>query len=319
MEIQENIDKKFLLLIKQIEILVEQDVIPAADLNYIRANYLQSRTNYLKAKNLFIYYKKNLVNKIGIIEGDVNELNEPPNEFYISNIELKQKVGEILEKAFNQSLINRNDFRVFQLLLSIEEDRVGFYKKELLPKIDVKFSIGYNGIFESSGLEQFYKPYYENIPGINYGIGLIYSFDIKNDYNKGKLLSAKGSFENQQTLNTLLREEIILNLSKYLNDITNYSEITKINKSSIKYYEEALENETIKLKLGTSTVINFVQIQTDYYKALEQLNNTLLDLNASLLYFRFYSGTLCMVNENKIISIDYQNLFLLPYNDIYGE
>ena len=319
LEIQENIDKKFLLLIKQIEILVEQDVIPAADLNYIRANYLQSKTNYLKAQNLFIYQKENLVNKMGIDEKRKNELLLPPDEFFVSIIELQQKQSEILERAINQSLINRNDYKAFELLLSIEEDKFDFFKKELLPKIDLKFSIGYNGIFESSGFEQFYKPYYENIPGINYSVGLVYSFDIKNDYNKGKFLSAKGNFEYQQAINNMLKEEINFNLSKYLNDITNFSEVTKNIKSTINYYEEALENETIKLKLGTSTVINFVQIQTDYYKTLEQLNNTLLNLNSSLLYFRFYSGTLCMVDENKILSIDYQNLFLLPYNDNYAE
>lgn len=319
MEIQKNIDNKYILLIKQIEILVEQDIIPASDLNYIRANYLQSKINYQNAKNILICSKENLLNKIGLDINKQNELDDPPGEFYISEVELLYDESDILKKAYNYSLLNRNDYKASNLLLSIENDKVDLYKKDLLPKVDVKFSIGYNGIFESSGLEQLYKPYYENIPGINYGIGLVYVFDVKNDYNKGKYLSAKGSLENQQLLTNLLEEEIKFNLSKYLKNIINYSEITNINKSTIKYYEDALENESIKLKLGTSTVINYVQIQTNYYKSLEQLNNTLLDLNTSLLYFRFYSSTLYKLNESKMINIDYQSLFSLPYNDLYPE
>ncbi|MCD4834675.1 MAG: TolC family protein [Bacteroidales bacterium] len=313
LEIQENIDDKFLLVIHQIEKLIEMDAIPASDLNYLKANYTARKSELVDAQNQLQNYKIHLANKIGLDREEIPKMFEPPNEYIISDIELVSRKEDYIGYSYRQSLMNRKDYLGSELLLDVEKELVKYYKKSLKPTLDLNLSIGYNGIYESGNFDQYYKPYFENIPGINYKVGISFVIDANNDLNNGNLIVAKGNYNRQKALSQSLEEDIYINISKFYNDIINYKEIVLLYKETVRFYEEALENENIKLKLGTSTVINLVQIQNDYYLALDLLYSAILNLNMSILYYRYHTGTLCSIIDDNTIDIDYQNLFSLPF------
>ncbi len=313
LEIQKNIDDKFLLIIHQIEKLIEMDAIPASDLNYLKANYTARKSELVNAQNQLQNYKIYLANKIGLNKEEIPGMFEPPNEYIISDIELVSRKEDYLGYSYKQSLMNRKDYLGSELLLDVEKELVKYYKKSLKPTLDLNLSVGYNGIYESGNFDQYYKPYFENIPGMNYKVGISFVIDANNDLNKGNLIAAKGNYNRQKALSQSLEEDIYINISKFYNDIINYKEIVLLYKETVRFYEKALENENIKLKLGTSTVINLVQIQNDYYLALDLLYSAILNLNMSILYYRYHTGTLCSVIDDNTIDIDYQNLFSLPF------
>ena len=122
-----------------------------------------------------------------------------------------------------------------------------------------------------------------------------------------------GNHEKQIANRDLLRNEIYFNIKKYYNRIINYNEIVSLYKDAVEFNEKALENESTKLKLGTSTVINVVQLQNNYTIAMGKLHEALLNLNTSIIYFRFHTGTLCELSEEFYITVNINNLFSLQF------
>jgi len=314
LQIKTNIDDKYQLILKQIEKLIEMDAIPASDMNYLKADYSIKKTDLFSAQNTILNKKIELSQKLGIINHiGINEY-KMPTYFFITDIEIADIAKEAyLQYCFEQSLKLRSDYKSEILFTEIKNKLVGFYKNSLKPQVDLNFSAGYNGIYESGAFDQYYKPYYMNIPGINYKVGLIFTINPKNDYNKGNLLIAKSNLEKQMIQKEILEQEVFLQISVTYNDIINYKNQVASFEETVEFYKIALDKEKTKLNLGTSTVINLVQIQNDYYQSLELLNNAILNLNKSVILYRYYTGSLIDINEGNLIEMNYTNLFKLPF------
>lgn len=103
-----------------------------------------------------------------------------------------------------------------------------------------------------------------------------------------------------------------MNVKRFYDQLRYFSSIVEFSKQAVQFNEVALRNEFIKLKLGSSTVINVVQIQNNYVVSLNALNRALQDLNLAFFQFKFATGTLLDVDEQLTFSIDFTKLTQLP-------
>ena len=75
---------------------------------------------------------------------------------------------------------------------------------------------------------------------------------------------------------------------------------------------KARTNEYLKLQLGTSAVVNLVQVQNNYAISQTSLNRLQFALNSSVIRFRFESGNLIEISELNEVVVDVDELFSLP-------
>lgn len=317
LQIQENINKQYLNVIEQVEKLVELDVIPASDLNYLRANYAIQKAELGNIKNKYKNLLAELNFNMGISKEQKNINYQYPNSFYIDDIDLKTiKKDNYINLCYDKSLQNRTDYQSIGLLLEVKQDLVNYYKNELKQNIFLNFSVGYNGIYESNGLDQFYRPYIENIPGVNYQLGISFELNPNNDYKKSNLVKSLGEFNQQEAIKELKEEELYTDIVKNYNEIENYKKNVNFYRDIVNFYKTALEDEQTKLSLGTSTVINLVNVQNNYYQALDYLNDAILNLHIALINFRYTTGALCeIVDNDNSIQVNHLKLFSLPYKN----
>lgn len=314
-KIYSNIQVKTLtryeLVYEQLNYLVNMDAIPQADLTYLNA-LIASQRSYIKESALeFKQGKEDLAKGIGLAFSELENFGDIEENFIIENVKVPSG-NSYLKTCMEYMQKYRFDIQIIELQNLLKRYDITRYNNLIKPELNLKAGVGYNGIYQSNNFDRYYKPLTANIPGVNYNVGMSMKFNPKNSEIKGELIKAKA--ENEQIME--LKEATILEakseIRKSFYEITMLNEIAQNNKEVLQYIEKALENEYTKLKLGSSTILNLVQLQLDYNEYLIEHEQTLLKLNKSIINFRYLTGTIIKVNEDNSLHIDYQNLFNLP-------
>lgn len=311
LEIQKSIEKNFQDFAEQFRLLSEKDVIPKAELTFINANVTsqaavvkRSETDYNRAKNRLVESMGLLNSEKGNVEFDelkfgVDSLMEEIDDAYLANW---------LEKAKT----TRGDYLASQKRVASKSRDIEFAQQQNQPRLDLTMGMGYHGIYETTSAAQFYAPIYSNIPGVSYRAGLVFSWPMGQKSTKGYLESSLAQKQTNEENMRRLALNIEQQLSSSFTDIVNYSEAVKQSTRAVEYNFQARANEYIKLQLGSSTVVNLVQVQNNYAFAQTSLNRYLLALNSAIIQFRYESGNLVKFTEDKKIVVDIEEVFTLP-------
>ena len=184
--------------------------------------------------------------------------------------------------------------------------------KNIKPKLDLNLSAGYSGIAQATAFNQYYLPLTQNIPGLNYSIGLSFVFAGKNDLARGQRINSNATLDilkdQRRALVLSVRNQIKLSANNYL----NYAQVVSYLTESVKSYKKAYQNEVLKFQAGTTTSFALVQVQNNYLMAKNQLINVLTDLNIAVIELRHNTGTLIEAQNNNTFNFDPLQIFTLP-------
>ena len=223
------------------------------------------------------------------------------------------KVNEdFIKNWLDKSFVNRHDYMALEKNIQSAELDCFVSKKSVKPRLDLTLTTGYTGLSQALNSEQYYQSLTQNIPGVNYMVGLSFVFLGKNDYAKGK------EIETLSTLDILeeQKKKLILNIHNQIkqtgNNYKNNAQVVGFLSESEKNYKKAYQNEIRKFQAGTSTSFIVVQVQNDYLLSKNQLVSLLTDLNISVLEFRHNTGTLIEAQSDNTFNIDPTKIFTLP-------
>lgn len=147
---------------------------------------------------------------------------------------------------------------------------------------------------------------------MNLSVGLVFNITPKFNLEKGQFIESLNVKKQQEGLKNELIRNVKLDVKNYFNQIIYYKNSVHFSKQAVDYNETAISNEYTKLKLGTSTVINVVQLQNNYATALKNYYNGLRNLYMAIAYFRFNTGTLIKIIDEKTFTVDTKLVFTLP-------
>jgi len=312
LKIQTQFEEQYAHLLKDMTRLVELDAIPSGDILYLKAILANQQSYKLSAENNVKSVKFQLQATIGSTNQETNTIL-PLNDFPIDSL-LAIYDSTYLETIVAQSLSQRQDILALDNRIESNKLAVKIARKTIQPRLDLNIGVGYNGIFESTSRtdpQSYFNPYFQNIPGMNYSIGVTMDIAPKFDYQRGQLVAATGILEQNENSKTALSNSISMNIKRYYNEMMYYKDIVKLTKDAVLLNQNAVNNELKKLKMGLSTIIYVMQTQTNFVSSLTSLNQALNSLNQAILAFRFHTGTL-VSNLNDNLSINANNLFELP-------
>jgi outer membrane protein TolC len=310
LEIQLDNEMTYKKLVRDMERLVQLDNMPEADLLYIKSNYMDQVNSRTYAENSLEYARNTLRARLGLPH-DADTLGLPPSAFPVTELEMEEDAANVIY-WIDQSLSKRPDYQAaLQVIEQLSIDKT-FQQQSRKPQLDLVAGMGYNGIYESNGPDQFVKPYWSNIPGMSYSVGIRMSIQPAFDAVDGQLMQIEAQVDREKANLIALENEIELNVKRYYDRVRFFQQVVATAQESAKLNARALENEKKKLKLSMSTVINVVQIQNDYIGSLIDLNRALQDLNIAIILYKFHIGALTEVDEDGNIRIDTENLFSIP-------
>lgn len=296
--------------VRDIRALINADELPAAELENMLAN-LESKTASRIAREQALYEaKQNLGLAMGLQFEAIDVLPLPSDDF--PEVNDKKEIPFIQKEAMiKNALASRDDYLASKELQKSKNILLKAARNELKSKLDLSFNAGYSGLKEGSNASNFITSTRSNIPGVSASILLICELPYGNRAARGMLLQRKSEYEKHRiATNNLARNitsKIAVAFSAYKN---SKRELIKARKSA-HYYKKALKNEREKVKLGTATLLDLIEVE-------RRLTNTLLDeISAHLKYavalarHRFETGTM-MTGDGEDAYIDTDQLITLP-------
>lgn len=311
LEIQISIEKNFADFLDQLKQLADKDVIPKAELTFINANLTSQRAVVKRSRSDLIRSKAVLLESMGMTLADSSQIDFSDLSYLVDSI-TQEVPDNFLAQWLDKAKSTRGDYLATQKRLASRNRDIQFAEQQNQARLDFSLGVGYHGINESNKFDQYYSPIYSNIPGVSYRAGLVFQWPMGQQNTKGYLATAMAqkqiTEESMRALELNIQQQLVSNY----NDIVNYNEAVKQSAKSVDFNFTARRNEYLKLQLGTSTVVNLVQVQNNYAFSQTSLNRLLYALNAALVRFRFESGSLVSFNEDKDVVIDAENIFTLP-------
>jgi outer membrane protein len=162
----------------------------------------------------------------------------------------------------------------------------------LLPKLDLAFSLGYGGGLARDGVGPFFAALGRNLEGLNAGARLSLELPVENSAQLGERVRASAQ--------RMAAENALFDLSRTMRNqvVSAYDELRyavaalREAVQAEQLYDQALADERYKLRAGLSTVIDVVLTEDLLTQATRARIVTQLDVGVALARLRLELGLL---------------------------
>lgn len=294
------------------KILAESKNIPGSNLIPLLATISQKKIDLLNARQSVYSAKQMLANSMGLSLEESNQLTLSgtkilsddwlPDSNFIMTLPLNLLTSLALK--------NRQDYLANTDRVTASEFLVKKAENNTLSELNLTLNAGYTGVTEGKRFEELFSPFYKNIEGMNFGATLSYSIPLRNNSAKGELISTSSQYLQNKISAIESERQIISSVAVALRELqSNYLGYIE-SKKNIELNETAVENEKIKLKLGSSDLINVDYLERNLLTARLTHIQMQRNLANAILNLKFVTGTL--VNSNGEVSLsDLTNLQII--------
>lgn len=254
--------------------LVAADELPAAEVNLIQASLADRHSARLAAETGLLQARQALGNLMGLSYPAIVEL-EAEGDFP----PLPQNIpgqSSISPHAQEQVLMRRPDLMAARLRQDAAQALVDSARNNLRPQLNFTLGGGVAGISEGSDTGNYYRALSERTASPNASVALTYQWAFGNNAAEGVLAQRAAAYE-QATINynSLVRTVSLAVEAAFSGLIRNALQL-KTSTESVSIYRLSLENEKTKNRLGTSTILNVLNVNDSLRNArLAQVNNHL--------------------------------------------
>lgn len=289
--------------------LIEADERPAADLNVVRANFLDKTASRLSAEQALFDARQKLGQAMGLPYQQINAI-ETADEFPSLDTDPSALSGR-LTRLIDLAMRHRADRASVLLRQDSAKVLTGAAHTNLKPRLDVTFSVGYSGLAEGGstigGLSQ-------NRGGANIGTFISYEWPFDNNAARGHYLQQSAAYDQSTIRAATVERNIGIGVESALTGLTRSALQLKKTEETVDLYRISVKNEQTKYRLGTSTMIDVLSVNDRFLMA--RLNNIayLLGYFNALARLNFEIGTL-IAEDNSLQSIRWNQLVGLPKLD----
>ena len=311
LDVQQMTESSMSETVRQLKRLVELDAIPGSELIVSEANLSNQKTSTALAMNQLAYSKNQLATTMGMSLEEVDAMGDPMEYFPMTESAIL--VDDIYtEKWIEESMKQRHDYLASANDLKASEISLSFSQKGMLPKLNLTLGAGYNGLYQTGNFDQYYRPYFSNLPGMSYNVGVAFDIAPRYDLQKGKKVQAMAQNEAATSYLQYVRLQITRDVRKDCNQLQYFLGATRSVSEAVDFSARALSNEKTKLELGSSTAFNVALMQNSYLNALVRQISLFQQLNKAIIMFKYHTGTLVIATGGGNFTVNSQQLFVVP-------
>jgi outer membrane protein len=289
--------------------LIEADEIPAADLNLVKANLLDRTASRITAEQALLDARQRLAQAIGLAYADVATL-EPADEFPPRNSEppvAQDAQARLVEMAMQR----RADLAAARLREDSARALTSAARNNLKPQLDVNAAVGYAGLAEGNSNSQLANALGQNLGRANVGVSLSYQWPFDNNIARGRYLQQSALYDQSTIRIASVERTIGLGVESALSSVVRSAMQVVESEQTVGLYRITLENERMKHKLGSATLIDILSVNDRLLNArLGNISFRLNYLNA-LARLNFETGAL-LADDASGQSISMHSLVSMP-------
>lgn len=196
--------------------------------------------------------------------------------------------------AFRKAIEIRPDYR--QALLELENNRIRLVvdQNAVLPSLDLVASYGLNGL--DTSLDQTFEQI-TNADFASWSVGVNFNMPIPNRTARAQRRISELSIEESLLLIKRLEQTILVELDNDLGEIETARERIEASRVATLLAAESLAAEQEKLRAGSSTTFNVLEVQRNLAEVQADQLRALLDYNNAVAEFHQSAGLTLEANK----------------------
>ena len=290
--------------------LIAADELPAAEVNLIQARLADRQSARIGAEQTLLQARQALGLALGLPYGEPITGLKVSGDFPPLPVNLPAQIpaaAPLVEAALAQ----RPDLEAARLRQEVTRVLADAARSDLRPQLDLSLGVGYAGLSEGEKGRHYYNAFGDNTTGANGGVSLKYRWALGNNTAQGSLTQQTALHEKASLSHYNLAREISLSVEATLAGLLRNAQQLRASESAVAIYETSLENERIKNRLGSATLLDVLAVDDSLRNArLAQVNDYLNYLMA-LASLRYENGTLIQ-GEAAHERVDLAALLTLP-------
>jgi outer membrane protein len=270
--------------------LIAADELPAAEVNLIQASLAERRSARIAAEMAVLQARQSLGALMGLDYAEVERLEVDGDFPPLSQDVPEQPVP--MPGVREQVLLRRPDLVASRLRRDAAQARIDVARDGLRPQLNLALGAGMAGLSEGAAGSNFYGALRENATSPNTSVILTYQWAFGNNAAEGVLAQRVAAHDTAAINHESLVRTVGLALESAYAGLVRSAQQLKASTESVAIYQLSLENEKTKNRLGTSTILNVLNVNDSLRNArLAQVNNHLNYLT-SLANLCYETGTL---------------------------
>ncbi len=242
--------------------LIAADELPAAEVKLIQAALADRQSARISAEQTLLQASHALANVMGLGLEDIARLTAD-DDFPPLPAQLPPQLPPQFANArplIEQAQARRADLAAARLRQEAALLLAQAAASDQRPQLDLNVGIGYAGLAEGESQRYYYHALRDNIAGPNAAITLSYQWAVGNSAARGTLGQRAAQHE-QATLNHLnLARSIDLSVTSTLAGLLRSVRQLQTAEDAVATYRISLDNEKIKNRLGSSTMLNVLSV-----------------------------------------------------------
>ena len=274
-------------LVGDIERLIKAGERPAADINLINGNLASKRVTRLAAEQDLINARLALSEKIGLDYIDFNATLNAGEEFpqYVGDVRLIENNAILVARATE----NRFDLKSYRTNLEALRIAVDSARDDLKPLLGVTIGANYAG--NTTG-ENPLLVFGRRTGDPQLTATLNYTWDIVNNKSKGNYLSRSATYDQQIVVIRSLQASIGVGVENAVAFYNRSVQQLAETQSTVELYTKIVENEKKKLQIGSATLLDLVNVESQRQDVLLNHINQRAAYALSIAALRFQVGEL---------------------------
>jgi outer membrane protein TolC len=306
------------VLVKEIEVLIKADEVPAADIKQLQANLADKTATRIAVEQTFLEARESLGLAIGLPSEEIVSLPLPSDEFPGVHEQDLLSGAPTSRFLIEQASARRADLLALKKSRESAKIVLEATKHNLKRKLSLIFNIGYAGLEEGQGSEEFFSSLGKNKSEMNTYVAIGGEWPFGNNSARGALLQKESTFQQYVIQTNDLGRNITSGVVVAVADLKSKAEKLMKSEEAALLYRTAVDNEKKKLKLGTSTLIDVITTEDNLTSALLNKISGQLGYANALAQLRFEVGALISSDGEKH-SVRVEKLTTIPFGESIKE
>jgi outer membrane protein len=260
LEIATTAEQSSMALVDQLNRLIKGDQLPAADIELAIASRAEKTASRIAAEQALLDARRVLARQIGLPA--MQMLNLPlPGDAYPRYDEAVRKLQLDRDALVKSALDQRADLAANRQRELAAKYLLVAARNNLKPQLDLNFSAGYAGLAENVPTTAFERAYYENRYGPSFSASISFRWPVENSLARGTVLSQSAQMDAATIQIRDLEATIASNVSTQVPGLERSVSQLAQGIEAVRRYTTAVNNEITKRRVGTSTVLDVINVE----------------------------------------------------------
>ena len=265
LEITRSGEERTLGLLQELRKLVAADEVPAADIDLAQANHFERINNPIIAEQALLEAQQALGRSMGLTSQRQREIGQPltppPAPDTVTNL---PAVNLLLERA----LLRRGDWQAIKRRILALGERLAGSKDLTRPQVDLTLLVSSNSLQEGVGISGVVNPVAGNVAGPSVAAILNFQIPVGNNTATGQMRQASALLSEAEIRRELLRADIGAGVEASSFLVRRSAEALRGSGQIVERYAKTLEHERTRRRLGVATLIDVINVEDRYFRAL---------------------------------------------------